>query len=36
MAFKAIVNLELKRRDNDRKVIALMLQMQNMMSVLKE
>jgi hypothetical protein len=34
LAFKAVVTLELKRRDNDNKVIALQLQMQEMMSAL--
>ncbi|KZP06008.1 hypothetical protein FIBSPDRAFT_765073, partial [Athelia psychrophila] len=34
LAFKAVVTLELKRRDNDKKVIALHLQMQDMMTTL--
>lgn len=34
LAFKAVVTLELKRRANDKKVIALQLQMQDMMSIL--
>ncbi|KZP16060.1 hypothetical protein FIBSPDRAFT_66010 [Athelia psychrophila] len=34
LAFKAVVTLELKRRANDKKVIALHLQMQDMMSTL--
>lgn len=34
LAFKAVVTLEMKRRDNDKKVVALYLQMQEMMSVL--
>ncbi|KAF7974234.1 hypothetical protein HWV62_13116 [Athelia sp. TMB] len=34
LAFKAVVTLELKRRDNDKKVVALHLQMQDMMSTL--
>ena len=36
LAFKGVINLELKRRDNDQKVIALKLQMQEMMAVLLE
>lgn len=36
IAFKAVVTLDLTRRDNDRKVVALKLQMQDMMSVLLE
>jgi hypothetical protein len=34
LAFKAVVTLEMKRRDNDKKVVALHLQMQETMSVL--
>jgi hypothetical protein len=34
LAFKGVISLELKRRDNDQKVIALKLQMQDMMAVL--
>ncbi|KAH7909808.1 hypothetical protein BJ138DRAFT_1010091 [Hygrophoropsis aurantiaca] len=36
LAFKAVVTLELKRRENDRKVIALKVEMKEMMSVLLE
>jgi len=36
LAFKGVISLELKRRDNDQKVIALKLQMQEMMAVLLE
>ncbi|KAF5325407.1 hypothetical protein D9619_010006 [Psilocybe cf. subviscida] len=31
VAFHAVISLDLSRRDNDRKVIAIMLEMQNMM-----
>jgi len=34
LAFKAVVTLEMNREDNDKKVVALYLQMQEMMSVL--
>lgn len=34
LAFKAVATLEMKRRDNEKKVIALHLQMQEMMSAL--
>ncbi|KAF8843364.1 hypothetical protein BDN67DRAFT_924335 [Paxillus ammoniavirescens] len=34
LAFKAVVTLELKRRDNDKKVIALKVEMKDMMSIL--
>jgi hypothetical protein len=34
LAFKAIVMLELKRRENDQKVIALKMQIQDTMEVL--
>ena len=34
LAFKAVMTLEMKRRNSDKKVIALHLQMQEMMSVL--
>ena len=34
LAFKAVVTLELKRRENDSKIIVLHLKMQEMMSVL--
>ncbi|KAL1749257.1 hypothetical protein HDZ31DRAFT_27873 [Schizophyllum fasciatum] len=34
MAFKAVIALELKRRENNHKVVALNLQMQDMMSAL--
>ncbi|KAH7885442.1 hypothetical protein F5I97DRAFT_1830577 [Phlebopus sp. FC_14] len=34
LAFKAVVTLELKRRDNDKLVIALKVEMKNMMSIL--
>jgi hypothetical protein len=34
LAFKAVVTLELKRRDNDQKIIALQVKMQDMMSIL--
>ncbi|KAI0063522.1 hypothetical protein BV25DRAFT_381883 [Artomyces pyxidatus] len=34
LAFKAVVKLEEKRRDNEKKVIALYVEMQDMMSVL--
>lgn len=34
LSFKAVVTLELKRRDNDRKVVALHLQMQQMLVAL--
>ena len=33
-AFKVIIELEVKRRDNDKKVNLLFLEMKNMMSVL--
>ena len=33
-AFKVIIELEVKRRDNDKKVNLLFLEMSNMMSVL--
>jgi uncharacterized membrane protein len=36
LAFQAVITLELKRRENDNKVIALQLRMQEMMSVLVE
>jgi hypothetical protein len=36
LAFKAVVTLELKRRDNDKKVIVLKIEMANMMAVLLE
>jgi hypothetical protein len=36
LAFKAVVMLELKRRDNDKKVIALKMEMADMMTVLLE
>lgn len=36
LAFKAVVTLELKRRDNDKKVVALKMEMADMMSVLLE
>jgi hypothetical protein len=36
LAFKAVVTLELKRRDNDKKVIALKMEMADMMSIFLE
>jgi len=36
LAFKAVVSLELKRRDNDKKVIALKMEMADMMAILLE
>jgi hypothetical protein len=36
LAFKAVVTLELKRRDNDKKVIALKMEMSDMMVILLE
>jgi hypothetical protein len=34
LAFKAVATMELIRRDNNQKVIALKLQMQEMMAIL--
>jgi hypothetical protein len=34
MAFKTVYTLELKRRDNEKKVIALYVEMKDMMGVL--
>jgi hypothetical protein len=34
LAFKTVYNLEQKRRDNEKKIIALYVQMKDMMSVL--
>ncbi|KAI0041306.1 hypothetical protein FA95DRAFT_1611128 [Auriscalpium vulgare] len=36
LAFKAVYTLELKRRENDKKIIALYVEMKDMMGVLKE
>ncbi|THV02617.1 hypothetical protein K435DRAFT_652883, partial [Dendrothele bispora CBS 962.96] len=36
LAFKSVVNLELKRRENDQKVLALYVKMQEMMEVLAQ
>lgn len=36
IAFKAVITLELKRRDNDQKVVAIKLSMKDMMAVLLE
>jgi len=36
LAFKAVVTLELKRRDNDKKVIALKMEMADMISIFFE
>ena len=36
LAFKAVVTLELKRKDNDKKVVVLQLRMREMMSTLVE
>ncbi|KAL1755861.1 hypothetical protein FB107DRAFT_212592 [Schizophyllum commune] len=35
LAFKGVINLELKRRDNNQKVLALKVQMKSMMSALE-
>ncbi|KAI4527948.1 hypothetical protein K525DRAFT_282684 [Schizophyllum commune Loenen D] len=35
LAFKGVINLELKRRDNNQKVLALKIQMKSMMSALE-
>ena len=34
MAFKTVYTLELKRRDNEKKIIALYVEMKDMMGVL--
>lgn len=34
MAFKAVYTLELKRRENEKKIIALYVEMKDMMGVL--
>ncbi len=34
MAFKTVYTLELKRRDNEKKIIALYVEMKDMMDVL--
>jgi hypothetical protein len=34
LAFKTVYNLELKRRDNEKKIIALYVEMKDMMGVL--
>lgn len=36
IAFKAVITLELKRRDNDQKVVVIKLRMKDMMAVLLE
>ncbi len=33
LAFKAVITLELKRRDNDQKVLVLQVKLQDMMEV---
>jgi hypothetical protein len=36
LAFKAVITLELKRRENDQKIVAIKLKMKDMMSALLE